>query len=200
MKRNVHLVVLSITLLGIGLVLALGGLALSAAPRGDAKKGETLYTQKCAVCHGPAGKGDGPAEFVLFPKPRDLSSGKFKIRSTPTLPTDDDLFRVISLGIPGTAMPSWSVLTEVERWDLVAYVKSLSPGFTQQTAVKPGRIPPSPKPTPALLALGKKFYAEAECLTCHGGRPAEETATRLTRSRTSGGTPSSPTTSPPQAE
>mgnify|MGYP001194373083 FL=1 len=167
MTRTVRLAVFSF-ILAAGWILPLLAGPAAAAPRGDAKKGEALYAQKCAVCHGATGKGDGAAEFVLFPKPRDLTSGKFKIRSTPSLPTDGDLFRVVTQGIPGTAMPSWTVLSDVQRWDLVAYVKSLSPVFTQQKALKPGLIPPTPKLTPALLETGKKFYADAECFKCHG--------------------------------
>jgi mono/diheme cytochrome c family protein len=155
-------------LAGALLVPASGTGAAGDAARGDPARGQALYRQKCAVCHGPSGKGDGPAEFVLFPKPRDLTSGKFKIRSTPTLPTDEDLFRVVSQGIPGTAMPGWAGLTPAERWDLVAYVKSLSPGFARQPPAAPVRIPVPPAPSPALLALGQRLYAEAECLACHG--------------------------------
>jgi mono/diheme cytochrome c family protein len=176
--------------LGVVLVGLLGAAAAAlstrapapwAAPRGDLKQGAQLYAQKCAVCHGETGKGDGPAEFVIFPKPRDLTSGKFKIRSTPSLPTDDDLFRVLSQGIPGTAMPSWAGLGEADRWNLVAYVKSLSPLFTQQPPGTPRAIPPAPKRTRALLETGKKFYAEAECLKCHGpgGRGDGESAASL---------------------
>ena len=130
--------------------------------------GKSVYEQRCAVCHGIEGKGDGPAQQFLYPKPRDLTAGKFKIRSTPSLPTDDDLLRIISNGIPGTAMPGWAALPVRERKDIVAYVKSLSPVFSQQLEPKPVLIPPTAKVTPALLELGKKFYVEAECLKCHG--------------------------------
>jgi mono/diheme cytochrome c family protein len=167
MKRIASLAV-SLVLAGGVIGLAFGHGKPSAPPRGDAEKGRALYAQKCAVCHGAEGRGDGPAEFVLFPKPRDLTRGTFKIRSTPTLPTDQDLFRVITRGIPGTAMPGWAAFTEADRWDLVAYVKSLSPLFARRPAPKPVPIPPAPRVTPALLEVGKKFYAEAECLKCHG--------------------------------
>src|SRR3990167_8517237 len=118
MTRTVRLAVL-LFILAAGWILPLLAGPADAAPRGDAKKGEALYAQKCAVCHAVTGKGDGVAEFVLFPKPRDLTSGKFKIRSTSSLPTDDDLFRVVTQGIPGTAMPSWTVLSDVQRWDQI---------------------------------------------------------------------------------
>ena len=64
-----------------------------AAPAESAGRGKTVYDDHCAECHGPAGRGDGPAAAFLAPRPRDFTSGKFKIRSTETgtLPTDDDL-------------------------------------------------------------------------------------------------------------
>src|SRR3972149_9864178 len=98
MTPPVRLAVFSFILAAGGILPLLAGPA-DAAPRGDAEKGEALYAQKCAVCHGVTGKGDGVAEFVLFPKPRDLTSGKFKTRPTSSLPTDDDPFRVVTQGI-----------------------------------------------------------------------------------------------------
>ncbi|MBI1737306.1 MAG: c-type cytochrome [Candidatus Rokubacteria bacterium] len=176
MKRSVVVGVVSL-LLGTALV----AVAVAAGAPGDATRGASVFAQKCAVCHGTTGQGNGPAELVLFPKPRDLTSGKFKIRSAPTLPTDDDLLRVVTQGIPGTAMPGFGVLTERERRDVVAYVKTLSPVWTAQPAPPPIAIPAPPPRTPALLALGKKFYADAECLKCHGagGRGDGESADTL---------------------
>lgn len=131
-------------------------------------QGKALFEKKCAVCHGAEGRGDGPAKYLLYPKPRDLTSGRFKIRSTTTLPTDEDLFRTITNGLAGTSMPSWASLSEQGRWALVAYVKSLSPVFTTQPAGQPVTIPEPPQRKPQLLALGKKFYKEAGCFDCHG--------------------------------
>ncbi len=136
--------------------------------KGDVARGKAVYEKKCAVCHGVDGKGNGPAEFVLFPKPRDFTRGIFKIRSTTTLPTDNDLLRTITQGIPGTSMPSWGTLPETDRWDLVAFVESLSPRFTEEKAGSEVQIPKPPPPSQALLALGKDYYKEAGCFDCHG--------------------------------
>ena len=71
--------------------------------------GKGIYEKRCGVCHGHDGKADHGAQEFLYPKPRDLTAGKFKIRSTPSgsLPTNEDLLKTISNGIPGTSMPSW---------------------------------------------------------------------------------------------
>ena len=35
--------------------------------------GKEMFTTYCAVCHGPSGKGDGPAASALNKKPADLT-------------------------------------------------------------------------------------------------------------------------------
>ena len=39
--------------------------------------GVRVFAQRCAVCHGPDGNGNGPAAPSMFPRPRDFSSGIF---------------------------------------------------------------------------------------------------------------------------
>lgn len=157
------------------LILLVAGAPPSfAAQEGDPNAGKAGYNIFCAECHGTSGEGDGRVAFAQFPRPRDLTTGKFKIRSTPTLPTDQDLFRVISRGIPGTGMPSWAALSEATRRDLVAFVKTLSPVFQQAGPTAPSALPKTPLRTPAFLSLGKFFslgkqlYQDAGCIECHG--------------------------------
>ena len=150
-----------------GILSATAGEKARATPEILAE-GKALYEKKCAVCHGTDGRGDGSAAYLLYPKPRDFTSGRFKIHSTMTLPTDQDLFNSITNGIAGTSMPSWAALTEQDRWAVVAYVKSLSPVFQAQSPGEPVAIPKVPPRSPRLLALGKKFYKEAGCFDCHG--------------------------------
>ncbi|MBN8719888.1 MAG: c-type cytochrome [Sediminibacterium magnilacihabitans] len=85
------------------------------------KEGRTLYTANCAPCHGGKGKGDGPAAAALNPKPADHSS-IIMLRET-----DGDIFYKISEG--RTPMPQYkSAFTEKQRWELVAYIRTLSKG------------------------------------------------------------------------
>ena len=89
--------------------------------------GKQNYKKYCLSCHGLEGKGDGELSYLLYPKPRDLTSGLFKIRSTPSgnPPTDNDLITSIKKGMPGTAMPSFHFLNPEDLQDIVSYVKNL---------------------------------------------------------------------------
>ena len=101
-------------LLALGLVPALAERA--AADGGAAlEAGKKVYEQHCIQCHGEKGDGQGPAAVHLQPRPRDFTSGKFKLRTTPSgaLPTDDDLKRVVRMGMPYT---SSSFASEPNCW------------------------------------------------------------------------------------
>lgn len=142
-------------------------------------QGQQLFEQECSVCHGPQGRGDGPAAYLLFPKPRNFTTGLFKIRSTPTgeMPTDEDLFRTISNGMPGSAMAGFAWLGEEQRWVLVAYLKSLATFeqdgktynyFQLRGSAKPVAVPPEPPVIPEDLAKGRQLYIDYGCVDCHG--------------------------------
>jgi len=92
--------------------------------------GAQAFAQHYAVCHGPNGRGNGPAAPSLFPRPRDFSSGRFKYKSTAAgdPPTDEDLLRTIRDGLP--ASMTWDQLSNLDEEDLraiVAYVRLLPP-------------------------------------------------------------------------
>ena len=166
--------VLAAVFWGSGLMVLLAAGAVAQEPPGaasspDIEAGKQVYTRKCAQCHGDDGKGTGPAADLVFPKPRDFSRGVYKIRSTPsgTVPTDDDLFRSITNGLPGTSMPAWSVLPERDRRQLVQYIKTFSEKF-QESPPTPITMPPEVPSSSESLARGKELYRDAECWQCHG--------------------------------
>ena len=87
-----------------------------------------LYREHCGHCHGITGDGMGPTAAFLNPYPRDYRPGVFKFKSTERAdkPTHDDLVRILHNGIPGTSMPSFALLSEVQVDALVEYVRYLS--------------------------------------------------------------------------
>jgi mono/diheme cytochrome c family protein len=98
----------------------------------SAPPGQLIYAQRCAVCHGPDGRSNGPAAPSMIPRPRDFTLGQFKYKSTPAgqPPSDDDLRRVVADGLAASAMPYWrDLLSDQDQQAVVAYVKGFSPTF-----------------------------------------------------------------------
>src|SRR6266487_287104 len=133
-------------------------------------RGKNVYDAHCVECHGESGRGDGPSATYLTPRPRDFTSGKFKIRSTETgsVPTDDDLVQSVRQGLYATAMPAWDrILADTEIREVVDYVKTLSPLFASQApkAVAIGAGVPS---SPDSITRGRQAYDKLQCGKCHG--------------------------------
>lgn len=91
--------------------------------KGDPAKGKEKFELICASCHGPGGKGDGPAAAALDPKPRDLSDPAY----VSTL-TDEHIFKTVKEGGASVGksplMPAWGgTLTDDDIWNVIAYVR-----------------------------------------------------------------------------
>jgi len=151
--------------------------------------GKTVYNKECSACHGVDGRGEGPAAYLLYPKPRDFVIAQYRMVSTwERVPTDRDLFVTISRGIPGSAMPSWAHLPEETRWALVHYIKTFAEKPIQPSLVEteeeleqrgsteksegethPGIIlvPPEPPYDTEAQARAKEIFRDA-CASCHG--------------------------------
>lgn len=100
----------------------------SRAPAGGAApvQAEALYKQYCASCHGPDGKGKGPAAAALPVKPADHTNPAVMSK----IP-DADLFKAIKEGGQAVgkspAMPPWGgTLKDEQIHALVAHVRSLA--------------------------------------------------------------------------
>ncbi len=171
--------------------------------RGDAarlERGRVLFANQCVICHGESGDGAGPFAYLMNPRPRDLRKGVFKLASTQNLiPSDDDLLRTISRGMPGSAMPPWGHLPQEDLFALVAYVRQLHVDAVRaqlQAGVRDGTydddevaellaertqpgppivIPPEPGFDDLRWFNGRRVYMEA-CAACHGpdGHPLPE--------------------------
>ncbi len=90
----------------------------SEAPEAEAgaiQRGERLYLANCASCHGRRGDGDGPVRTLPAAGPLADAVGRMS-------PAEVE-YRIAN-GMAGTSMPAFvDVLSESERWDLVAYLR-----------------------------------------------------------------------------
>ncbi len=120
--------------LGGGLLMAFAGVGLSGAQEtvGGAKAAfntpaQSLYARHCAGCHGTQGDGKGVAAAFLFPKPRNIRAGKYRLVSSENgVPRQADLEAMLIRGMPGSSMPSWAHLKPEERTLLVQEVYRLT--------------------------------------------------------------------------
>lgn len=163
-------------------------------------RGQALFSKQCVICHGETGDGAGKFAYLMNPRPRNLQEGKFKLATTVNqVPTDEDLLRTISRGMPGSAMPPWGHLPRSDLQALVKYVRKIHTDATQArleresaegtwtkdevAAELVGRTEPGPQlivpPEPSFESIrwfnGRKIYLEA-CASCHGesGHPVAE--------------------------
>ena len=105
----------------------------------DVENGSRLYRSNCFACHGPEGATIPGVNF---------QRGQFK-RAV----SDEDLFRVIANGGPGTAMPPTAV-NDTARYSLVAYLRSMQ---SAMNATGSGDA-----------ARGRAlFEGKGECANCH---------------------------------
>jgi mono/diheme cytochrome c family protein len=135
------------------------------------ESGKKLYLRYCAQCHGENGDGEGYAAAHLRPKPRNFTTGKFKVRTTPTgsLPLHQDIVNIIRRGMPYTSMPAWPQLTDQEVSDIAYFLTTFSPDFSNpEREPKPITLPSAPKASAETIAAGKKLYEETGCVKCHG--------------------------------
>ena len=158
----------------------------------DVETGRRLFLVYCAECHGESGDGYGMRQDVSYARPRSFQSARFKLSTTQNrVPSDQDLFRTISRGMPGSGMPNWSHLPEAQIRSLVRFVRKLGcdalrkhldaeVAAGRRTAAEadaifesrtvpgpPVEIPPEPPTDSGSLARGRELYRNA-CAACHG--------------------------------
>jgi len=106
-----------------------GGLPVAAAPHtqstvNDASlaRGQEIYGQMCAMCHGLQGRGDGPLARTMVPRPAD-----FRVHMAEGH-TPDQLYDWTSNGVPDTAMQGFADDLSVEdRWNVINYLQTFAP-------------------------------------------------------------------------
>lgn len=131
-------------------------------------RGKDLYVAHCAKCHGPEGKGDGAERGDSLPRPRDFTAKQFKYVTTENrVPSAGDLFRTISVGLPGTAMKGVQEdVPEADRWALAYYLQELA---ELEHNPRPLAIPQRPETDDQLVRKGSRLFL-MNCTKCHGQR------------------------------
>ena len=80
--------------------------------------GGQLFEQHCAECHGRKGEGGHKGASLLRPEVTGAQPGA--------------LFWILTNGVIWHGMPDWSKLPEPQRWQLIAFMKTLKPSSGDQ--------------------------------------------------------------------
>jgi cytochrome c oxidase cbb3-type subunit 3 len=75
--------------------------------------GARLYRNDCAQCHGKDGSGRGRRPSL---RSREVTAA-----------TDGELAWLLQNGSPWKGMPSWAKLPQPQRWQIIAYLRTLPP-------------------------------------------------------------------------
>jgi cytochrome c oxidase cbb3-type subunit 2/cytochrome c oxidase cbb3-type subunit I/II len=116
-------------------------------PAAAGRRGQDLYADRCAGCHGPEGAGDGPAAQWLSPRPADLTAHRY---------TRARLSDALWHGVAGTAMQAF----RDHGLDDLAALAATVDGLASAAAGAPSE-------TLETEALGAEVY-RAHCAQCHG--------------------------------
>lgn len=98
----------------------------ASAAGSPADRAAKVYDRRCRLCHGPQGKGDGPAAGTLNPRPRAFDAPGWQATVT-----DAHIARVIleggaAVGLSGQMPPHADLKPKPEVVEaLVAYVRGL---------------------------------------------------------------------------
>jgi len=88
-------------------------------------KGKGLFETTCATCHGPEGKGDGPAGATLNPKPRNFH----ELSGWTNGPTFEGMYITLQEGITNRGMASYANIPPEERIAIIDYLRTLNPNY-----------------------------------------------------------------------
>ena len=82
------------------------------------RRSEEIYIERCAICHGEQGAGDGPTAMAMKPKPSDFTQPDYWANRT-----DAYVIQLIKFGAPEVFMPSFPKIPDAQLDDLLSYLK-----------------------------------------------------------------------------
>jgi len=115
------------------------------------QRGEFVFANFCAVCHGAGGAGNGTVPQRGYPAPPSLLlEHAIKMK-------DGQMFHLFSYG--QNNMPSYaSQLSREDRWNVILYLRAM------QKALPPASVPTPPAVSPVRTT-------QADMLKVSGGQP-----------------------------
>jgi cbb3-type cytochrome oxidase subunit 1/cbb3-type cytochrome oxidase cytochrome c subunit len=117
----------------------------------DIETGKAVYAANCSGCHGADGRGHSEGGRALRPAAFDLA--EFRLPA-------DQVWRALTQGVPGTAMPAWNDLPGSQFRAVADYVLTLP----ETPALGPDQ---RWAPESMLMLAGKRVY-DTHCTRCHG--------------------------------
>lgn len=89
----------------------------------ELQKGQEIFNQNCASCHGEKGSGDGAAAESLNPKPRNYKAPASQWKNGNT---EAGILKTLNNGIPKSPMVAYKFLGDENLKLLAKYVVHLS--------------------------------------------------------------------------
>lgn len=123
-------------------------------------RGQLLFAENCAGCHGPGADGNGQAKSFLRPAAPSLVK---RFVST------SEVYSILNRGVLGSAMPSFREMPAQDLWALSEYVSKLGGEARTRSQTLLGE-------KKKLVAKGKDLY-QVRCAVCHGASGAGDGAT-----------------------
>ena len=109
----------------------------------DPAAADATYAEKCAPCHGETGLGDGSMAGQLPVPAPALGTNAVSRKASPS-----EWYSIVTRGNLERRMPPFNSLSDRQRWDVVAYLYSLSTDAD-------------------FIAEGEELY-QFNCADCHG--------------------------------
>ncbi len=100
----------------------------------DAANGLEIYNERCVVCHGELGDGQGIQALQAGLEPATLADPTYRITAVPALMFDSISSGNLAAGMPPFGPASSNPLSDAEIWDLVALAYSFSTRSTDIAA------------------------------------------------------------------
>ncbi len=92
-------------------------------------KGEEIYNNTCASCHGDSGEGNGPAGLNLNPKPRNFHDKEGWTNGRKF----SEMYKTLTKGIIKYGMAAYEYLPGDDRFALIHYIRSFTNDFPEIT-------------------------------------------------------------------